>query len=190
MKIIIILFIIDLVRVHSLYIFNNELIPGLGLGDVNISDFFNCDNLLREQRDKCEDNYRQSVTHAMKKYNFNASLMYVKREVCCGFWKQKSCIIKAALKIWECGERAAKRYQLFSENPRVKQELSEKCSDYAENSEMCNIPTFPAFIWLLIFLSLISIIVLFYLLAELMLKHYSLIVRSLRRSSSSQSSLS
>jgi hypothetical protein len=186
MKIIITLVIIALVRVHSLYIFNSELIPGLGLGDVNISDIFNCDNLLREQRDKCGDNYRQSVTHAMRKYNFNASLIYVKREVCCGFWKYRSCIIKAALNIWECGERAAKRYQLFSENPRIKQELLEKCSGYAQSSEMCNIPTFSAFIWLLIFLSLISIIVLFYLLGELMLKHYSLIIRSLRRSSSSQ----
>jgi hypothetical protein len=50
----------------------------------------------------------------------------------------KACVAKAAEGVQECGTKVAKRYEIMPNDRAIKEEVLDKCSEYGENTPICN----------------------------------------------------
>jgi hypothetical protein len=174
---IIILFVLTFIvcQVKGMNLFKPDRIPRIDLGEVDLSDSLNCENQLKKHRYECDDNYREKVIKKLIIHGMDERSESVKREVCCGIWSAKACVIKAAMDTPDCDPDVANRYQALPTDPHIKEEVLDMCSEYGENTPICSQPKNYSigfwFISLLIFLFLLIllIIALFYSLFLLLL---------------------
>jgi hypothetical protein len=175
---IIILFLLIFIgyQVKGLNLFKPDLIPRIDLGEVDLSDSPNCENQLKKHRYECETNYREEVYKTLIKHGMNERSESVKREVCCGVWSAKDCVIKAAMDIPDCGPEVAKRYRALPTDPHIKEEVLDMCSEYGENTPICSQPkSYSSGFWFIALLIFLLIIVLFYLITTPMIQYFALI---------------
>jgi hypothetical protein len=161
-----ILFLICLIayQVQGLNLSKSERIPRIDLGEVDLSDSPNCENQLKIHRYECEANYDKAVVEELVRHQMYEGSESVKREVCCGIWRAKDCVIKAAMDTTECGPEVAKRYQALPTDPHISEEVADMCSEYGENTPICSQPkTYSSGIWLMALLIFFLMIALFYL---------------------------
>jgi len=103
---------------------------------VDISDIPQCGALLLVYERECEADYHKSVAKFQKSDGINEESESVTREVCCGAWIVKACVIAKLAAIQECNE-AVNIYHLLPIDEHIRAEVEKKCSKYSENNPVC-----------------------------------------------------
>jgi hypothetical protein len=175
-KINLFLFCFIVYQVKGLNLFKLDRIPRIDLGEVDLSDSPNCENQLKKHRYECEANYREKVNKTLIKHGMNERSESVKREVCCGIWSAKACVIKAAMDTPDCGPDVAKLYRALPTDSHIKEEVADMCSEYSENTFICSQPkSYSTGFWFIVLLIFLLTIVLFYLFITPMIQYFALI---------------
>jgi len=119
------------------YKISENYIPLIDLGEVDLKNIPGCDRLLKPKRIQCEANYRDLVNKTKQNYGMDITTESVKRAVCCGAWKAKDCVMKAAIDLNECGLKVAKMYENLPIDGIRRKEVLDDCSEYGENATIC-----------------------------------------------------
>jgi hypothetical protein len=151
-------------QVQGLKFSNSVRIPRIDLGEVDLSDTPNCENQLKKHRYECEANYRKAVIEELVRHQMYERSESVKLEVCCGIWRAKACVIKAANEIPECGDEVVKRYHVLPTDPHIEEEVADMCSEYREDSVICSQPeSFTSGIFILALILLLLLIIVYFI---------------------------
>jgi hypothetical protein len=113
-------------------------IPLIDLGEVDLKDVPDCDQHLKPVKDKCENYYVRAVNETKFRLRMDINTESFRKAVCCGIWRMKACVAKAAEGIQECGTQVAKRYEIMPNDRAIKEEVLDKCSEYGENTPICD----------------------------------------------------
>jgi hypothetical protein len=85
-------------------------------------------------------------------------------------------VIKAAMNEQECGPEVAKRYRVLPTDPHIKEEVTDMCSEYGENTPICSQPkTHSSGFWFMALLIFLLMIELIYLFTTPMIQYFALI---------------
>jgi hypothetical protein len=113
-------------------------IPLIDLGEVDLKDVSDCDQHLRTMKDKCENYYIRAVNETKFRYWMDINTESFRKAVCCGIWRMNTCVAKAAEGIQEWETEVAKRYEVIPNDRGIKEEVLNKCSEYKENTLICD----------------------------------------------------
>jgi hypothetical protein len=151
-------------QVQGLKFSDSVRIPRIDLGEVDLSDTPDCENQLKKHRYECEANYRKAVMKELVRHQMYERSESVKLEVCCGVWRAKACVIKAANDIPECDDEVVKRYRVLPTDPHIEEEVADMCSEYSEDSVICSQPeSFTSCIFILALILLLLLVIVYFI---------------------------
>lgn len=114
---------------------NNDL--RIDLGEVSLSEFPECDHEINHYRNKCEKQYHHLVQETLRRHAMDARTESVRRVKCCGIWHARDCVAEAALRVPSCGKHVALRFKNLPNDPTIKKDVADECSEYDESAPIC-----------------------------------------------------
>jgi hypothetical protein len=105
-----------------------------------LEDMPECVQQLRETITQCETKYRIS-----DHYVIDLKDERTRRKICCNEWLTIECIMKKAIDIPECGQRAVKRLLKTPIIPFEEEIYANLCNQYIDYKDMCNSKTNPIY---------------------------------------------
>ncbi|KAH9517739.1 hypothetical protein DERF_008378 [Dermatophagoides farinae] len=103
----------------------------INIGSVEINDP-KCDKAITPYLQECKDIYHEKITNVALEFGKS-----VKKTSCCGIWEAKQCAIDAANKLDECGHNISALYASLPSDPKIRDDVFDKCSEYREHSAIC-----------------------------------------------------
>ncbi|XP_046920597.2 uncharacterized protein LOC124500557 [Dermatophagoides farinae] len=108
----------------------------INIGSVEINDP-KCDKAITPYLQECKDIYHEKITNVALEFGSNFQTESVKKTSCCGIWEAKQCAIDAANKLNECGHNISALYASLPSDPKIRDDVFDKCSEYREHSAIC-----------------------------------------------------
>uniref|UniRef100_A0A834VFD6 Uncharacterized protein n=1 Tax=Sarcoptes scabiei TaxID=52283 RepID=A0A834VFD6_SARSC len=106
------------------------------LGSVEIADR-DCDLIITPFLQKCKEQYHTKILNAALQTGWNFRTESVRRASCCGIWQAKQCAIDSSRSIESCSNNITTLYERLPSDPSVRIEVFDQCSEYRENSAIC-----------------------------------------------------
>lgn len=87
--------------------------------------------------DECVGQYMNKLRDALYAAQCNIYSETVRRHACCGVWVAKNCLAEKAISFSECGKNISDQYRQLPSAEYYKVEVADQCSEYMENSGVC-----------------------------------------------------
>ena len=113
-------------------------LPVVRLGFVELKPWPECEKEMSFHLSDCDQLVIEDVQSALQSSNDNPHTETVKRAACCSAWHAKKCLVVAANSIESCPANISVQYSQLPSDRKIAEHVYDLCSEYGEQSEVCN----------------------------------------------------